>query len=135
MSQNDIKFICAPQFMFSSGGTVRIFIYFRLKCILKGLRTCVQCFGKICWPVFDLRTSHQIDTTQAKLCISDPKPNPNSNFNPTRAVHQNAPKWLKIYMLASVYVHFWRYFKNYFYFFDSNVLKGWWTWVQSFWKI
>lgn len=31
------------------------------------------------------------------------------------ALHQNSPKWRKIYMCASLYVQFWRYFKNYFY--------------------
>ena len=35
----------------------------------------------------------------------------------TRAVHQNRPKWQKNYMRASVYIQFWRFFKNYFYLF------------------
>ena len=36
-------------------------------------------------------------------------------------MHQNASKRRKNYMRASVYIQFWRYFKNYFYFFDSIV--------------
>ena len=39
---------------------------------MKDLWICVQSFGKICWPVFDLSISCKIDTTWAKVCMNDP---------------------------------------------------------------
>ena len=59
--------------MLNCGGILRIIlIFFWLKCVLKGLWTCVQKFGEINWPVSDLWTSRQIDATRAKVCMSDP---------------------------------------------------------------
>ena len=59
--------------MLNCGGILRIIlIFFWLKCVLKGLWTCVQKFGEIYWPVSDLWISRQIDATRAKVCMSDP---------------------------------------------------------------
>ena len=72
MPRSNEKFICAPQFKFNSGGTLRIIFIFWLKYVIKDLWICVQSFGKISWPVFDLSTSRKIDTIWAKVCMSDP---------------------------------------------------------------
>ena len=57
--------------MFDSGSTLRIiFVLFLLKCVLKGLRTCVESVGNICGQASDLWTSRQVDTTRPKVCLT-----------------------------------------------------------------
>ena len=80
-SRNHEIFICAPQFMFSSEGYLRnIFLIFWLKYILKVLWTCLQSFGKIYWLFFDLWARFHVNTTRAKVSISNPNANPNPNL-------------------------------------------------------
>lgn len=55
-----------------------------------------------------------------------PNPNPNPKTISNLQADSNSNQWIaskfqKIYMRISIYVQIWRYFKNYFDFFNPNV--------------
>ena len=91
--------------------------------------TCAK-FGETGWPVSNIWTSRQIDTTLTKVCISDPNP----NANVTRAVHQNVPKWRKIIYTSQFMFNSGDVLRIILFLFDPNI-KCLWRCVQSFGQI
>ena len=88
----------------------------------------MQSFGKIYWLFFDLWTPFHVNTTWAKVSIS----NPNANLNLNLCSSYTS---LILCLILEVLEELFLFISIYLFIFDSCVPKGLWICVQSFEKI